>query len=158
MANRQEPILDGYLNGSSFVVTGPTSGTTGVASGNFNVSLRNGATWHGEQITLSDSGAGGTFSYGASTGVSTLTVSVATAGTTWQFTYTPSSVGPKAISFSSLPDCWHAPATMPYTASSGMQQGGGTTSFTVPLHYVINGVGAPYPIAVDGPLTITVSN
>ena len=88
----------GYVNevsgggaATATTLSGPSSGTTGVASGNFTVGA-NGAITGTVTVTPSDSAAGGTF---------TPTSVAISAGTpTATFTYTPASTGVKTISIS----------------------------------------------------------
>jgi len=81
----------GAAAATATTLSGPSSGTTGVASGNFTVGA-NGAITGTVTVTPSDSAAGGTF---------TPTSVAISAGTpTATFTYTPASTGVKTISIS----------------------------------------------------------
>lgn len=118
IANRQAPIFDGYLLGSSFTVSGPSSGASGSPSTNFTVALRNGAMFQ-DAVTISDGGAGGVFTPSVgSPGTGTVTVT-ATGLTSFTFTYTPAGTGVITLTFSGLADCWTAPTPLSYTSTGG---------------------------------------
>lgn len=127
-ANRYIPIKAGYLLGSSYTMTGPSSGASGSPSTNFTVSLQGGATFATDTdsvcrqtIRLSDGGNGGIFTpqFG-SPGTGSLTVSpCSTRANSWTFTYTPASGGAKTITATSAtPLLWHDPAPLTYTVGS----------------------------------------
>ena len=122
IANREIPIVNGYENGSSFSVSGPSSGTSGVASTNFTVTLPGGATFTGDQsVTIRDGGNGGTFtpSVGSATTTSAVTVTPTNGATSFTFTYTPASSGTKTISFIDGQNAWVDPTSLTYTVSVG---------------------------------------
>jgi len=156
IANREIPIFEGKIDGSSFDISGPSSGTNATTSTNFTVALRHGATWHGENVTLNDGGAGGTFTPSiGSPGTGPLAVTTPNNGSSsWTFTYTPSSTGAKTITYSGLANCWTAPSNTSYTSNSGGGGGGGTT--TIPFSVTVTGTGvAPYPVTISGNVVIT---
>lgn len=96
---------------SAVVMTGPTSGSTGVASSDFSFSL-NGDFTGTVSVTPSDGGAGGTFA--------PATVNVV-AGSASTATYTASSTGAKTISAANNAGLAN-PATITYTAGAGPAQ------------------------------------
>lgn len=111
VANREIPIEYGYLNGSSYTVTGPSTGTVGVAS-TFTLTIQGGATGTGmEVITPSDSGNGGVFTPSS--------VTIANGFTSATFTYSAASSGAKTISVTNNQTGWTNPANLTFTASSG---------------------------------------
>lgn len=128
IANREAPLYAGYTLGSSFTFTGPTSGASGVASTNFTVTLRDSATFQ-QALTLTDGGQGGTFTTAFGSGVSPLTITPT--GSSWTFTYTPASGGTKNLTFTGLPDCWTAPASINYVSSSSPQSVNVTSSCNI---------------------------
>ena len=73
---------------TSVTISGPSSGTVGVASTNFTASL-NGVSATDVVVTPSDAGAGGTFT--------PTTVTITAGSTTGTFTYTAASTGTKTI-------------------------------------------------------------
>lgn len=75
---------------TAYTLTGPTSGSVGVPSSNFTVTP-NGPLSGGDSVTMSDGGAGGTF-----TPVSPLSFA-ASSSTGQTFTYTPASAGAVTI-------------------------------------------------------------
>lgn len=112
-------------------LTGPTSGTIGVASSNFTVGA-NGPITGTVVITPSDSGAGGTFT--------PTTVSINTGSPTGTFTYTPASGGNKTIS----------------TTNGGGLSNPASIAFTVPFALTMNG-GIAYGAIASGAIADTVS-
>lgn len=83
-------ITDGVIAApTTATLTGPTSGSVGLASANFTVTL-SASTGSSTTITPSDGGNGGTFS--------PATPSIASGNTTATFTYTAASSGTKPIS------------------------------------------------------------
>ena len=126
ISNRLSLILAGYgASGSSLTVSGPASGAIHAASTSFTVSAGvSGAQFSGENIAIGDGGKAGWFV--ASTGDSgtgSMTVATAVGSSSFTFTYTPASIGIAQISYNGLPDCWTAPASMPYTARSPIATG-----------------------------------
>ena len=125
-ANREIPIFNGLINGSSYTITNPgsLSGTAGTASGSFTVTLPGSATFTGDQtITLSDGGNGGTFTPSVgSAGVSPVTVTPTNGLTSFTFTYNPASAGTKTISFThgqnNGQDVWVDPSSVSYVVTS----------------------------------------
>lgn len=124
IANNEKMIVAGFLNGSSFTVTGPSGGRIGAASTNFTIApSASGLTFNGEPIALSDGGAGGTFTPNITTltsGASSIT-----------FTYTPAIMGVISLSYSGLSGCWTAPSANSYTSTSSSASSsytGGKTS------------------------------
>jgi len=127
IANWKMPITAGYLNGSSFTVSGPSSGNVGQASSNFTVNLAGGSSFPSPSgnatatmaITVSDGGAGGTFtpSLGSPfTGSGTITP---TSGSSFTFTYTPASGGNVTLTFGDQQTCWTDPSPKNYMAGNG---------------------------------------
>jgi len=121
-ANNLIPITAGYVNGASYTVTGPSSGTKGSPSGVFTATLAGGATWTGnasstETITLSDNGLGGTFTVAGGTTVGTdpITVTPTAGNSSFTFTYTPGTRdGTKTITATSGQQCWTDPISSQY--------------------------------------------
>lgn len=138
------PITSGQVRGSSFSVSGPSTGTTGAASTPFVVSLPSGAHWHGETVTPSD-GAGGTFSPVSANPNGVNSVS---------FVYTPSSAGTKTISVSTTGQCWvNAPGASYISTTAG--GGGGTTTTQFPISISLPVTGTGYiSVTISGTLTI----
>lgn len=136
-ANRLIPISAGFLLGSSYTVSGPSTGLTGVPSTSFTLTLRGSATFVADSdsvarqtITLNDGGAGGTFTTSVGpTGTGPLAVT-ASSGTSWTFTYTPASVGTKTISFAASQAGWTNPANLSYTANANTSGGASIGQFT----------------------------
>lgn len=115
-------LADASSPPTAFALTGPSAGRPAVASSNFTATLNQPAT-ASTTITLSDGGAGGTFS-GA--------IVIAVGQTTGTCTYTASSVGAKTISATSSP-ALTAPANLTFTAyslavSPGSQSVGSSTA------------------------------
>jgi hypothetical protein len=123
MANREIFVAAGIVNGSSYTSAGPTSGTLGVASGNFSVCPQGGAYWNGETVTLNDATNGGTFvSSLGPTGAGPLIVTTTASSTAcWTFTYTAAFTGAKSISCVSNGSGWTDPAALSYSTSSAGQ-------------------------------------
>lgn len=94
---------------TALTLSGPSSGSVGVASSAFTVSA-NGTLAANVTVSLSDGGAGGTF-----TPTSVTLTSAATSGT---FTYTPASTGAKTISFTNSGGLAN-PSDVTYTANAG---------------------------------------
>lgn len=155
IAGRQIGILAAGLDGSSFTVTGPSGGVVSVDSADFTVTLRNGGKWNGETVILNDNN-GGLFTPSiGSAGTGPLSVTAPTGVTAWSYKYRPASVGSKTLAYSGLADCWKAPTSTGYTATSG---GGGTTSipFSIPFSVTVPGSTPPYPATISGTMTGTV--
>ena len=110
-ANRIAP----YLASTSFSVAGPTSGSLDTST-DFTVTLGSNATFIGDElITVSDNGDGGTFTSSlGNSGVSSLTFDPATSTRSFTFTYRPSTVGVKNLSYSNNRS-WINAATSTYT-------------------------------------------
>ena len=89
-------------------MSGPTSGTTGVASTNFTAGANGGITGT-VIITPSDAANGGTFT--------PTTVSISSASPTATFTYTPGSTGAKTISITNNSGLTN-PASITYTSNA----------------------------------------
>jgi len=108
-------VDDVYIDDGTPTVTtyttlsGPTTGTVGVASSNFTVTL---STTAGTTTTItpSDSGGGGTFT--------PTTVSIAAGATTGTFTYAAVSSGVKSISITSTNGYTPAGSPISFTASN----------------------------------------
>jgi hypothetical protein len=114
IANNQAPIFAGILTGSSFTVTGPPGGPPGSVA-TFTLTLAAGATFNSLMpVTISDGGAGGTITPSVgSPGVGAVTVTPSS-GSSFTFTYSLAS-GMATLSYSSLADCWTAPAANVFT-------------------------------------------
>jgi hypothetical protein len=98
------PFSDHYL------LSGPSSGTSGVPSTNFTVALPVGGAISGTMIvTPSDGGGGGTFAPS--------TVSLTTGAPSATFTYTPASAGAKTISVTNNRGLTN-PGNLTYTATA----------------------------------------
>lgn len=123
-ANKLLPITAGYMNGASYFASGPASGLTGQASGNFTVNIATGASWTGltrstETITVSDGGGGGTFTTSlGDIGVGTVTSTPTVGTSSYTFTYTPGSTGAKTITLTSGQSCWKNPSALLYSSNS----------------------------------------
>lgn len=139
MAVALQAILE-PASASAFTLTGPSSGTVGVASTNFTVTPT-GGNYTGT-ITPSAGAGGGTFT------PTSLTWSSASDAKT--FTYTPASTGAKTISATASPSLT-APSSLTYTANAAnavtgvsvspstvTANGGTTTSFTA----TVSGTGS----------------
>lgn len=90
-------------------LTGPASGTVGVASSNFNVTL-SATNAAATTITLSDGGGGGSFAPSS--------LSIAAGATTGTFTYTPNSAGAKSVSITANNGYTVAGSPIGYAASN----------------------------------------
>lgn len=126
-------------------LTGPSTGTVGVASSNFTSTLSpGGGTSSGVIITPSDGGGGGTFS------PATVTLSTGTPSAT--FTYTAASAGAKTISVTNNGGLTN-PGSLTYTASAGSAatalQASGPSSGTVGV------ASAAFTITANGTLAAT---
>lgn len=127
----------GGSGATAITLTGPASGTTGVASSNFTVGA-NGTITGSHVVTPSDGGAGGTFTPAS--------VTLTSSTTTATFTYTPASVGAKSITVVDAGG-YTAPAAWTYTANSGgaggvvsiagIKNGTGTLQATVTIPNVV---------------------
>lgn len=89
--NRHILFDNGAAAATATTLSGPSSGTTGVASSNFTVGA-NGTITGTVTVTPGDAGNGGTFS--------PTTVAISSGTPTATFTYTPASTGVKTISIS----------------------------------------------------------
>jgi lysophospholipase L1-like esterase len=121
VANREIPLINGIVNGTSYTVSGPSNGTSSQASTNFTVALPGGATFTGDQtITIADGGNGGTFTPSVgSTGVSSVTVTPATSTTSFTFTYNAATAGTKTLTFTNGQN-WTDSTSTAYVANSGV--------------------------------------
>lgn len=86
-----DPFVRSSPAATATTLSGPSSGTTGVASTNFTVGA-NGTITGTVTVTPADGGAGGTFT--------PTTVAISSGTPTATFTYTPASTGVKTISIS----------------------------------------------------------
>lgn len=102
------------------VFSGPTSGTVGVPSTNFTVTIN--GTYAGT-ITPSDSGASGTFT----------PVTISGDGT---FTYTAFAAGTKSISISASPSLTISGSPISYLATVGAAGGGGSSLSAEQMYYL----------------------
>ena len=107
------------LSPTGYTVTGPSSGTEGQTSNAFTITFASGAYFNGLQsITLSDSGAGGTFTPSVgSTTTGSVTVTPTASSTAFTFTYTPATSGAITLAFSNGQG-WTDPSAITYTAKS----------------------------------------
>jgi hypothetical protein len=94
---------------TAVTLSGPSSGTVGVASTNFTVGA-NGAITGTVTVTPSDGGAGGTFS--------PTSVAISSGTPTATFTYTPSTTGARSISVTNNGGLTN-PSPITYTATAG---------------------------------------
>lgn len=99
-------------------LTGPSSGTVGVASTNFTVGA-NGSITGTVTVTPSDGGAGGTFTPSS--------VNISSGSTTATFTYTAASAGAKSITLGNNGGLSN-PGTWTYTAAAAGAPTSGTAS------------------------------
>jgi lysophospholipase L1-like esterase len=121
IANREIPIINGFYNTSSYVISGgAASGNSGSPSTPFTITLPGSATFTGDQtITFNDAGNGGTFTPSVgSPGVGPLTVTPTNGLTSFTYNYTPASSGVKTITYTNAQNAWTNPASSSYTASS----------------------------------------
>jgi len=149
---------------TAVTMTGPTSGTLGVASTNFTVGA-NGAITGTVVVTPSDGGGGGTFT--------PTTVSISSGTPTGTFTYTPASSGAKTISCTNNGSLSN-PSNITYTAAaaatavtmsgpSSGTNGTASTNFTVGADGTITGtvVVTPSDAGNGGtftPTTVSISS
>lgn len=147
-ANRLIPITAGAVLGSSYTLTGPSTGVAGAASSPFTIALRGGATFMidsnlttcSDTITLNDGGDGGTFTPSiGSSGVGPLVVRPCS-GTpnSFTFTYKPASPGVKTLTATAGAQGWVNPAGASYTASAAPSSPGGPV---FPRGLFIKGMG-----------------
>lgn len=132
---------DGSLpSTSTATLTGPTTGTVGVASTNFTVTL---STTAGTTTTItpSDSGGGGTFT--------PTTVSIAAGAATGTFTYTAGSAGAKSISITSTNG--YTPAGSPITFTASAPSSATTVTLSGPSSGSV-GVGQTLTATLNGTL------
>ena len=98
----------GAVAATAVTMTGPTTGTVGVASTNFTIGA-NGVITGTVVVTPSDAGAGGTFT--------PTSVSISSASPTGTFTYNAASTGAKTISVTNNGSLTN-PSNITYTASA----------------------------------------
>jgi hypothetical protein len=132
---------------TTYGLTGPTSGVTGIASGSFMVALPVGTTVAAPvTITPHDGGAGGTFA--------PTTILLTTAAPSGAFTYTPASTGTKTISCTNngaLTD----PASLSYVSVAYTYTLTGPTTGTVSVASTNFTVALAAGVTVSGTVTIT---
>lgn len=150
---------------TAITLSGPTTGTVGVASSNFTVGA-NGAITGTVVVTPSDGGAGGTFTPS--------TVSISSGSPTGTFTYTAASTGAKTIAVTNNGGLTN-PGSITYTAStapatavtmsgpSGGVVSVASTNFTVGANGAITGSVVVTPSDGGGggtftPSTVTISS
>lgn len=113
--NRLAFILAGYgSQGQSFGISGPASGTVGVAQTLTITVPITGQVFDGETATLTDSSSGA---------FTPNPVTLTNAATSVTVSYTPASAGAKSITASVLADCWTAPGAFSFTASAPASSG-----------------------------------
>ena len=126
IANRETPILAGYLNGSSYTVSGPASGAIGQPS-TFAIALPPTISWTGDQtITVDDGGAAGIFSPSG-------TLRPPAGSSSYTFSYTPHSAF-TTLGFTNGQQGWidppslllFAPALAPALAPAAVDPGSGS--------------------------------
>lgn len=125
---------------TALTLSGPTGGQVGAASAAFTVGA-NGAIGGSHTVTLSDGGAGGTFS------PASVTISAGTPTAT--FTYTPGSAGAKSISATDAGG-YTAPAPLTYTATA--------TAGTLTVTGIKNGSGSTLTTTLPNVLVVQRSN
>ena len=143
-------VYDFTAGATNVTLTGPTTGTAGVASSNFAVGVSGGAIGGTLVVTPNDGGAGGTFTPPS--------ISLTAGTTTGTFTYTASSVGAKTIGVTNNGGLTN-PSTITYTASSSAATAvtiSGPTAGTVSLASTNFTVGANGAIA--GTVIVTPSD
>ena len=119
IANEEGPIFAGLLAGQSFSVSGPSTGTVGVVSSAFTVTIANGATWSGnDSITIGPSAACGLILPSQGTPGTAVTVTP-TAGSTLTFQCRPTTATAGTIAYSGLADLWIAPTANTFTSGNG---------------------------------------
>lgn len=137
-ANCLLPAVNALINGVSYSTSGALSGTNNHASNAISVTLAAGATFSTgnscsqvlagstcQSITLSDGGAGGTFSVaGGVSGPSPLKVTPTNATTNFQFTYTPTTTNTVKITFSNGQGGWIDPPPLYFVPASDKQANG----------------------------------
>lgn len=131
---------------TGITMSGPTTGTVGVASTNFSIGVTPvGGTITGTVVvTPSDGGVGGTFT--------PTTVSLTTAAPTATFTYTPASVGAKTISVTNNGSLTN-PANITYTATSGAAT---AVTMSGPSSGTVSVASTNFTIGANGTITGTV--
>ena len=148
---------------SGYTASGPSSGTTGVASTNFTVTATGGAFSGSQTVTISDGGGGGTFTPGVGApGTSTVTVTPPAASASFTFTYIAISSTTHTLTFTNG-QAWSNPGPLSYASSGG---GGGLLTLTAPgTSSVVQ--GSPTTLAsapalsgtgTTAPYTVTVAN
>jgi hypothetical protein len=128
---------------TAITMTGPTSGTVGVASTNFTAGA-NGTITGTIIVTPSDSGGGGTFT--------PTTVSISSGTPTATFTYTPASTGAKTIGATNNGSLTN-PSNITYTATSAA-----ATAITLsgPTSGNVSVASSNFTVAANGVITGTV--
>lgn len=110
------------LNYERTATAGPLTGTHGVASSNFTVTLLggNGATFSGSQsITISDGGNGGTITPSVgSPGTSTCVVTPTSGTSSFTFTYTAAAAGTYTLAYTNSNSGWYPSAQSSYFKAS----------------------------------------
>lgn len=118
LANRENPIAQGWINGSSFNISGSSTGTVGLST-NLSTVPTGGWLWDGnETLTITSSVSTDTVCIGASCGTHTITATPG-AGTTPTVSIRPATVGSRTLTSSGLANCWTAPSPFTLTAGAG---------------------------------------
>lgn len=126
-ANGELPIFNPYINGgSSFSVSGPSTGTTGVPSTVFTSTIAQsslGAYWGAAGTpTVSSSNAGDTICIVGQSpcGTGSLALASNNLNSTFQFTIQAVSAGARTVTYATnMPLGWTAPSANVYTAANG---------------------------------------
>lgn len=130
------------VEASAITLTGPSTGTSGVASSNFTVGT-NGAITGTVVVTPSDGGAGGTFT--------PTTVSLTSGSPTGTFTYTPSSTGAKTISVTNSAGLSN-PSSLTYTVTAAAT----AVTLTGPTSGVTGTASTNFTVGANGTIVGTV--
>jgi hypothetical protein len=129
---------------TAVTMSGPTSGTAGVASTNFTIGA-NGDITGTVIVTPSDSGAGGTFT--------PTTVSISSGSPTGTFTYTAASSGSKTISVTNNGSLSN-PSNITFVASSGAAT---AVTMSGPSSGTVGVASTNFTIGANGTITGTVT-
>lgn len=128
---------------TAVTMTGPTSGSVGVASSNFTIAA-NGSLSGSVTVTPSDGGGGGSFT------PSSVTISAGTPSAT--FTYTPGSAGTKTISVTNNGSLTN-PSNITFTASVAAAT---AVTMTGPTGGAVSSPSTNFTIGANGAITGTV--
>lgn len=115
MANREIPLIAGFINGSSWTVSGTTSGTVIV---NLTLTLPNSATWF-DRVTYTSSNVLDTVCLGASCGTGSATLPASQGANTVPLTITSNTAGSRTLTPSAAPAGWQLPTATTISLSGG---------------------------------------